>query len=207
MKTKWYLSTLVLILALLGLSQQQITVPNQEIVVQFDDEVTIAQAQNAIAIVKKQLQSIGVDKIHVWEAADGRLKITYYSEIDVTGIEKIFSKEKNLDLGYTTFDHDDQDSEFPSQNDSNTYKVNVSEIQSSFDDASDLNGLLLERTQKIERPYNPLLYFTVATIDASEENSIEKISFRIQSNIAIAIDNSSYIIPEVRAGPVANGNS
>ncbi|GHC49822.1 hypothetical protein [Ulvibacter litoralis] len=208
MKSKWYLSTLVVIFALLGLSQQQVTVPNQEIVVQFDnDEVSFTDAQNAVAIVKKQLQRIGVDKIQVRESLNGNLKITYYSEIDVTGIEKIFSKDDSIFLGYSSFGLSGAGSDFPSENDSNNYKLNVSEIQTSFDDGSDFNGYLLNHSQKIERPHNPLLYFSLASTIVSEANRVDKIRFIIQQKIAIAIDHSTHNIPEVRAGPVLNGIS
>lgn len=208
MKSKWYLSTLVIIVAFLGLSQQQVTVPNQEIVIQFDnDKVSFIDAQNAVAIVRKQLQRIGVDKIQVRESVDGKLKITYYSEIDVTGIEKIFSNKNSVALGYSAYDQSESDSDFPSENDSNTYKFNVSEIHSSLDGASGFKGYLLTHSQKIERPYNPILYVSVANTFVSEENRIDKIRFAIQQNIFITTDNSSHNIPEVRAGPILNRDS
>ena len=104
MKQKWYLSTFVLILVLLGYSRQQAYVPNQEIVMQFvDADVTSDVTQNAIAIVKKQLQTIGIANIQVRETVAGRLKITYNSDLDVASIKRIFSKELSLELGYVSF--------------------------------------------------------------------------------------------------------
>lgn len=208
MNSKWYLSTLILIVAFLGLSQQQVTVPNQEIVVQFDnDEVSYSDAQNAIAIVRKQLQRIGVHKIQVRESVDGSLKITYYSEIDVTGIEKIFSHENSVALGYSAYNQSESGSSFPSENDSNTYKFNVSEIQASFDDASDFKGFLLSHSEKIERPCNPFLYISFVNTFVSEEHRIDKIQFAVQQHVFSATDNSSHTIPEVRAGPVLQRDS
>ena len=210
MKQKWFLSTLITILALLGYSRQQAYVPNQEIVMQFfDAEVTNDVAQNAIAIVKKQLQTIGVDNIQVRKSADGRLKITYNSDIDVASIKKIFSKEENLELGYTSLDseEDEEQDKFPSNKSSISYNLNVCEIQNSYDAESDFNGYVLELTIENEHSYNPVVYLSINKIDASVKSRIEKIAYSIQRNIALAIDNSSHAIPEVRAGPVSNMNS
>lgn len=217
MKSKWYFGTLLFILALLGFSQPQVSIPNQEIVLQFsDDEVTVDEAQKAIAIVKEQLRLIGANKIQVSESADGSLKITYYSDIDVAIIEGIFSarvplealaeaQEKSLDLGYTSYYEGEEPTEFPSEKDSNTYKLNVSEIHSGSDAQSDFNGLLVELTEN-ERLFNPVVFFSIDAIDG-ERNRVEKTTYTVQRNIALAIESPKYKIPEVRAGPTSNGIS
>jgi len=208
MKTKWYLSTLIFILTLLGFSQQQKYVPNQEIIVQFaDDHVTFEVAQNAIATVKKQLQIIGVDNIHIRESVDGSLKITYYSDIDVAAIEEIFSKDKDLALGYTFFDENEAHTEFPLDNSSNSYKLNVCEIRNSSDSDLDINGCIIELTPEYERLFNPIVYYSFNEINLREINSTEKTAYNLHRSIAAEIDNSSHNIPEVRAGPDSFGNS
>jgi len=210
MKKKWYLSTFILILVLFGYSRQQAYVPNQEIVMQFDDaDVTTDVTQNAIAIVKKQLQTIGIANIQVRETAAGRLKITYYSDLDVSSIKRIFSKEISLELGYTSLGpiEDGEHEEFPTNKSSNSYNLNVCEIQNSNDAQSDFNGYILELTPENERLYNPVLDLSIHRIDARDKSRIEKVAYLIQRNIALAIDNSSRIIPEVRAGPASKRNS
>jgi hypothetical protein len=210
MKQKWYLSTFVLILVLLGYSRQQAYVPNQEIVMQFvDTDVTSDVTQNAIAIVKKQLQTIGIANIQVRETAAGRLKITYYSDLDVASIKRIFSKEISLELGYTSLGpiEDGKQDKFPSNKSSNSYNLNVCEIQNSYDAESDFNGYVLELTPENERLYSPVVDLSINKNSAREKNSIEKVAYLIQRNIALAINNSSRIIPEVRAGPVSITNS
>ncbi len=210
MKQKWYLSTFVLILILLGYSRQQAYVPNQEIVMQFvDADVTSDVTQNAIAIVKKQLQTIGIANIQVRETAAGRLKITYYSDLDVASIKRIFSKEISLELGYTSLDpiEDGEQDKFPSNKSSNSYNLNVCEIQNSYDAESDFNGYILELRPENERLYNPVVDLSIDKNDAREKSRIEKVAYLIQRNIALAINNSSRIIPEVRAGPASNRNS
>ena len=60
MKPKWYLNTFILIIAFLGAVLQQFSVPNQEIVLQFEDqEISLGETENAIADVKKLLKNIG----------------------------------------------------------------------------------------------------------------------------------------------------
>lgn len=210
MKQKWYLSTFVLILVLLGYNRQQAYVPNQEIVMQFvDADVTSDVTQNAIAIVKKQLQTIGIANIQVRETVAGRLKITYNSDLDVASIKRIFSKELSLELGYVSLGslEDGEQDEFPSNKSSNSYNLNVSEIQNSYDAESDFNGYVLELTPENERLYNPVVDLSIDKNDAREKNRVEKLAYLIQRNIALALNNSSRIIPEVRAGPASNSNS
>jgi hypothetical protein len=210
MKQKWYLSTFVLILVLLGYSRQQAYVPNQEIVMQFVDvDVTSDVTQDAIAIVKKQLQTLGIANIKVRETAAGRLKITYYSDLDVESIKRIFSKEISLELGYTSLGsiEDGEQENFPANNSSNGYNLNVCEIQNSYDAESDFNAFVLELTPENERLYNLVLDVSLDEYAAAEKSRIEKVAYLTQRNIALAINNSSRIIPEVRAGPASSTNS
>lgn len=208
MKAKWYLSTFIVILTLLGVSQQQFSVPNQEIVVQFaNNEVTLFETQNTIAIVKKQLQAIGVDNIKVYEEANGKLKITYFSDVDVAFIKKIFSEENILKLGFTSINYEEESTKLPSNKNSNSYKLDVFEIQKSTDAEGDFNGFALELKPESDRFFTTKIYFSSIEINVKEKNRAEKVAYTIHKNIAIAIDNSSHNIPEVRAGPLATLNS
>ena len=204
MKAKWYLSTFIVILTLLGLSQQQFSVPNQEIVVQFTtNEIALLETQNTIAIVKEQLQTIGVENIQIHKEANGKLKITYFSDIDVASIKKILSKEKDVKLSYSSIFQEEGDSKFPSNKDSNHFKLDVFEIQKSNDAEGDFNGYALELKPESDRFFTSVVYLSYADVAVKETNKAEKVAFTIHKNIAIAIDNSSHNIPEVRAGPVA----
>ena len=87
---KWYIGTLVVLLAVLGIiDREQVTLPNQEIVLQFNDvELASEDTQTTIAIVKEELQNVGVHNFQVKENEKGRLKITYYSEADVIVVKR-----------------------------------------------------------------------------------------------------------------------
>ena len=204
MKSKWYISALILILTLFGaISQQQITVPNQEIVLQFTDaSITSKDTQNTIAIVKKQLQDIGVSNIQVKETENGKLKITYYSDADVASIKKTFSKEKNLTLDYTFNNQNEEPSKRPFDENAISYNLDIYEIQNGNDVEWDLNGTsVVELKSESNRLSNPNIYAFINAVEITE--NIEKVAYKIHYNIAIAIDNTSHKIPEVRAGPLA----
>jgi len=203
MKPKWYLSTFILIVAFLGAGLQQFSAPNQEIVLQFEDKaISLVETENAIANIKKQLQDIGVEKIQVYKGANGVLKISYFSEIDVVAIKKIFSKEKALKLSYSLLDFGEGSSKMPSKNKSNTYQLDVFEIQKSNGNEGDSNGLVVELLPEHDRYFNPDVYYSTLVYELRFKNKIEKVAYIIYSNRSIEIDNSSYNTPEVRAGPV-----
>ena len=203
MKPKWYLSIFVLIVAFLGAGLQQFSAPNQEIVLQFEDkEISLVKTENAIANIKKQLQDIGVKKIQVYKGANGVLKISYFSEIDVVSIKKIFSKEKALKLSYSLLDFEEGSTKMPSKNKSNTYQLDVFEIQKSNGNEGDSNGLVVELLPENDLSFNPDVYYSALLQELRFKNKIEKVAYIIYSNRFIEIDNSSYNTPEVRAGPV-----
>lgn len=95
MQLKRYIGAIIFILSFLAvISQQEFNVPNQEIVLEFNHvEVTSNEAQTAVAHVKQQLQGLGANQIKVQQTAQGKLKITYYSDADVASIKKTFSKD------------------------------------------------------------------------------------------------------------------
>lgn len=209
MKAKWYFSTLIIIFALLGAFQEKVSVPNQEIVLQFSDaEVSSNKAQNTLAIVVQQLQTVGISDIQVREQENGQLRITYYSDTDVASIKKTLSQENQLEIGLTSFNKDENHSKFPFKNKSNDYNLDVFEIQNKADAGSDLNGkFVLELKQEYDRFSNPNVHPYVIEIDDEEKDRIVKVAYKANRNVANAIDNTSYKIPEVRAGPSNNGNS
>lgn len=205
MNSKWYLSTLIFILALFGVSQKQNYAPNQEIVVQFaDDEVTEAAAQNALEIVKKQLQLAGVDNIQVRELANGALKITYFSSIDVAGIQKIFSEENELDFDYTAFSKENNTNNFPSEENNKDYQLDILEIQNGYETASDFDGYLFELIPEKNRSSNPDIYISATLVQIQDAHGVEQSSYQYYKSIALAIQNHKGLIPEVRAGPLSS---
>ncbi|WP_299778560.1 hypothetical protein [uncultured Formosa sp.] len=202
MNLKWYISTLTVIVALFfGVaSQQQNAIPNQEIVLQFSGDVVVHdKAEHAISIVKQQLQNIGAKNIQVSEDKDGILKITYYSNSDVDQIKKILSDDDILEFDDSPQEHD----HFPFSEQTITCNIDVFEIHSGSDFAFTHAGKIALELKASSHHFNntnthPVFGYTT---DLVEVSSI-KVAYKFYKNIALAIDNNSKKIPEVRAGPL-----
>ncbi len=205
MKKKWYFRTLIAVLAMLIVIQQNAVVPNQEIVLEFDDaEVTSLEAQNAIEIVKKQLQSIGAVNTRISkELKNGKLKISYYSDEDVECIKKILSEESSIEDNHIANSNEGND-KLPLDKNTTNYNFDVYEIQKSTDFDTDFNGkLVLEIKQKQDKQnYKNDSYDFTSIIEITNDfEKRSKVKQKVHSAIVLAIDNTSYKIPEVRAGP------
>jgi hypothetical protein len=201
MKLKWYISILILFLTFLGIGQHQIIVPNQEIVVQFADEVSSDEAQNTLAIVKKQLLNIGADNIRVSKNEEGELIISYYSNLDIERIKNILSEEDQLELGIVQ-NQQESDSKLPSKDNQNKYSFDVFNIQIETNSDWDFNGTnVLELKPEGNWFSKPKVY--AKTNEFNFQDRVSKVTFIVYYRIAIAIDNTSHNVPDVRAGPVA----
>lgn len=205
MKPRWYFCTLIIILTLLGVCEQQISVPNQEIVLQFtDSEVSAEEAKNTLEIVKEQLQSLGVENIQVQEQETGNIKITYYSDSEVGIIKQSLSQEKKLILDYSPFSQSGQDSNNPSDKNTIGYNLDVHEIQKNHGNNWDLNGTPVQELKlKSNHFFNYNVFASVDEVDVDEQEGVLKVAYKVSKHIALAIDNASRSIPEVRAGPSA----
>jgi len=194
---------LVAILALLGgFYQQQNTSPNQEIVLRFADaDVTSSDAQDAVTLVTKQLQLLGADHIQVNQDQKGTLKITYYSDADVALIKKTLSKEKEFEDNVSSTIKNKKSHHFPAEESSLIYNLDIYEIQKSIDVDWSLEGtIVLELKSESDRGSNSLVYTAAHILEYKGDRNI-KVAYKALKNRAIAIDNASYVIPEVRAGP------
>lgn len=203
MNKKWYISALVIILAVLGgiVSQEQNQTPNQEIVLQFSDKtVTSNEAQHTITVIKEQLHAIGVHNISVADFEEGYLKISYFSNTDVASIKKILSEEESLKI--------DQDIPFelPSDKHNITYNLDVYEIQNGYENAFHLSGKLgIEHKADNDRLSNVNTYANSKPSNYTVCELKINVAYRFHSHIGIAIDHITHKIPEVRAGPNAFG--
>ena len=204
---KWYVTVALIFIAVLGsvLGQQQTTIPNQEIVLQFSNEdISVTDSQHTIAIVEQELQRIGVAYIHVSEQEDGRLVISYYSKIDVESIKKMLSTQKELALGFVSSDKNKKPLHFPSKDTSIRYNLDVYEIQDGQNSFSNLGGkCAVELKSGQQRFLNPNFYIPTEAQYLVVSAQLLKANFSFQRYVAIAKDYRSHKIPEVRAGPLS----
>ncbi|AUC82278.1 hypothetical protein [Lacinutrix sp. Bg11-31] len=199
MKTKWYFGTLIVILALFGACQENLTVPNQEIVLQFSStNISSSEVKLAITNVKEQLETIGVSKVDIREEANGRLVISYFSDSTVANVKDALSTA-TLAIYYAS--NEGNQSELPTKQ---TYNIDVFEITKSSDPGFGSSGkLLFELKQDYDRFSNPNV-FVYATEATSVEKNVEvQVAYKQNKTIAIAINNIPHQIPECRAGPVS----
>lgn len=204
---KWYFSVALIFIAVLGciLGQQQTTIPNQEIVLQFTNEdISLNDAQVTIDILEQELQRIGVAYIHVSEKEDGRLVISYFSKTDVQSIKKLLSSQKELALGFVSSEKNQKPLQFPSKDTIIGYNLDVYEIQDGQNSYLSLGGkCAVELKSGQQRFVNPNFYMPTEEIYLIDSEQILKVNFSFQRYIAIAKDYRSHKIPEVRAGPLS----
>ena len=207
MNAKWYISALIIILTLLGgvASDQQDTVPNQEIVLQLaSDDVSSYDTHSTVLFIKQKLQAANVQNIEVQEQPDGQLKISYYSSSDVTIIKTLLSEDETLSVNY--FNENQQDRKLPKE-DTVVYNVDVYEIQQGDDLSGSEGKLALETKAENDRFSNPYIFLSSKKIDDKALDRIVKVAYKFNKRVEIAIDNRSYKIPEVRAGPCSLGKA
>ncbi|WP_452601706.1 hypothetical protein [Pontimicrobium sp. MEBiC06410] len=205
MKAKWYVSALIIIFTLLGVHKEHITMPNQQIVLQFTDIKTASsEVEKTLTLVTKQLQALGINNIQVEEQGNKQLKITYYSDTDSKSIKQLLSKNISLDVNQstTTYKYKQESSNTPNKDTSKNYDLDVFDIQNASDVTSDLsNKYAFELKQEYDRSSTPNFNTYIPEVLVDEKNQLTKVALKINKTIAIAIDNTSHNIPEVRAGP------
>lgn len=201
MKLRWCI--LLGVIVLIGIaSQQQVGLPNQEIVLRFNnDEVTSTETQNAIAIVKKQLLAIGANNIQVKESPKGDLKITYHSDTDVASIKKMFSDKKNIELGVVASNLDNKPVKLPSKEHTQSYNIDVFEIKNQHTGFDIGATLVLDRKLETTRSFIPNVSTSGKNFGFINKECVLKETYKFRKNIAITIEITSNKIPEGRAGP------
>lgn len=205
MNWRWYFTGVIIALAIFGMSiGQSTTNPNQEIVVRFNaTSIDSEEVQLAVADIRIQLESIGIDDVQVSEILDGKLKVTYYSNEDVSVVKNLFLKHNKLQLGNTDFNEKDQSSKNPFGNNSNTYKLDVVKIQQDLGSDLGFHGILVEVKSANDQYLKPILSLATSEINISLKYTIESAGCKIYPNIALLLNDSAHKIPEVRAGPLS----
>jgi len=201
---KSYIPVLIIALAFFGIGLEQSTLPNQEIVVQFDaNSVSTDEAQQAVSEITSQLKTIGVANVQVSELQNGKLKVTYFSTIDVAVIKNLFYKQTKLQLEDTAFNKKDGSSKIPFSSDSNTYKLDVVKIQNNYGSDLGLHGLPAELKSVKDQYLNQIVSLATEDANFGLKQNFESVAYKNYRNASLLIDTTSHKIPEVRAGPLS----
>lgn len=153
--------------------------------------------------ITKRLKVLGIDAIEIIENDGRQVSIRYYSDVDAFSVKEFLTEENHLSLKY----QDEIPFDFPKEELPEKYNLVVSDLYQQADNGLSLNGnLVLIQKQDYNRFSNPVILKFNNTI-VFKQDAIVNVSFKINRNIAIAIDNTSHTIPEVRAGPNVYGNS
>lgn len=203
MKTKLHFGLLVVLLAFLATFLEQTTVPNQQIVIQFSNEAhTTQDTENAIEAIQNKLQSIGATQIEIGQNNDGRLRITYHSNAEVTHIQNVLFNAEDFKLDYASTQN--QPTNFPEERHTKNYELDVSEIKSSSDINWNFEGTRVTEVNQKTDHSNPIKVNSSAKqFNAKQSNEIIKVAVALNTTVAIVTDHLSYKIPEVRAGPTS----
>jgi len=201
MKTKLKFGILALLLAFLGTFIEHTTLPNQQIVIQFSDtSITAEDTENAIEAIQGKLQSIGVTQIQIGQNNKGQLRITYHSDANVAYIQKTLFNVEELKLAYNSSQN--HSNNFPEKKGAKNYELNISEIKTGSDIDWSFEGTqVAEINQKTDHSKPLKVNYSSELNNTKQSNNTVNVAAIVNTAIANAIDNISYKIPEVRAGP------
>ncbi len=202
MNSKWYISTLIILLAFIGLNQEQTKVANQQIVLQFSDaeKTSFTAHEQVLATITERLAVLGIASVEISKNDGKHLSIRYYSAIDAEKVGEFLSQDSGLLVVHDDFDHVPFD--FPEDGLPENFSLIVSDLQHPSDDIAGLFGKLApESSRDYELFVNPLGggQSTSSTVFAGYFAVANKI-YSVQK---VDKENTSHIFPEVRAGPNA----
>jgi hypothetical protein len=195
MKAKWYICTLFLLFICFGAFQEEVYLPNQEIVLEFvDAKINKKDIDNTITEVKEKLLKIGVANIQINTTHNGTLKISYYSTSHINNIKKKLNKDKTLVLNKNT-DHKEKNKH------SSNYNIDIHELTTQSDlYNSDYNFALDVKFYSDKLTTVNYVAFVKKTAQ-HKANQLFKTSYKNNKNHPFLKGSNSYNEPEVRAGP------
>tara|TARA_B110000240_G_C13509581_1_gene458410 strand:+ start:1841 stop:2437 length:597 start_codon:yes stop_codon:yes gene_type:complete len=193
MNAKWYISTLFLILIYFGEFHEQVSIPNQEIVLEFvDAKINQKNIKNTITDVKEKLLKIGVSNIKIQETKSGTLKISYYSIVQIDTIKKALAKEHQLVLNKQSKNN---------KNTSSDYHIDIYQLTNESDISNSDTKFLFEIKQISNRYATTYNAAFTRSLTTHQTNQLFKTAYKANKKNPFTKDRTSHEEPEVRAGP------
>lgn len=206
MQKNWYIGALIIMLSLFGvIKEQQVSSPNQEIVLKFTNaDISSEDIQNALESVENQLKFLGAQNIQVKKSGSGLLKISYYSDSDVSKIKQCLTDNNNVELDSFSNFPKESPFQFPSEKQDLAYQLDIHELNKTPDSGWGFDGSLTVSPEiKSDRLLHSQINFIIAWLVKDSFQLDSNIPYKFYQNIALALDDRQGNIPEVRAGPLS----
>ena len=152
MSIKFFFGFLISMVSLLGLSLQQPSNTHQEIIIKYSDAkgITLETQNNTIAIVKKQLQKIGINYLKVSKNHQGHLKISYFSSLDTAFIKKVLNEGNYFAVSYLPNQNNKQTEDHSGTKILNL-RLDIFKIPKTFENPIENSGLVVQLLSKTDR--------------------------------------------------------
>lgn len=200
MNKKWYIIIFVVTLAFLSgvVTQERISIPNQEIVLYFDSNtVNSDEVEETISKIKHQLEITGVSNIQVTKFDDDKLYISYHSTSQIYDIKRILSQSDMITL------NQEFPSSIPSKDSKTSFNFDVYEIETDYNTDVNILGIITSSSSKGDYKQN-IQVDPFATIKSNKNDCFEFYetkAYKFYTQEGVVLSCNSYKIPEVRAGP------
>lgn len=195
MNSRWYISTLFLIFIYFGTFHEQVSMPNQEIVLEFvDAKIDQKDIKNTIADVREKLLEIGVSNIKILETKNSTLKISYYSIINTENIKEALLFESQLALNQKSGNKEDNNTYLD-------YKIDIYELTDRTDISKNNDEFVFDNKYNADRStlnHNNVFAKSSKILKA---NQLFKIAYSAYRDNPFTKDYTSHKEPDVRAGP------
>ena len=195
MNKKWlFISLFFLLFIAFGSFQEQLTIANQEIILEFvDEKIDDEIVKITIADVEKKLNTIGATNIKFSKTKNGTLKISYYSEIAIEEIESALSNQNRLVKN--------NNKENGENNSSSDYSLDIYELTNQADSSNLAHKNLLEIKFNFDRFISNDNIPSNIHASLNKTNYLFYTTYKAYRNITFTKKEISYTEPEVRAGP------
>jgi hypothetical protein len=195
MNAKWCISTLFLILIYFGGLQEQVSIPNQEIVLEFvDAKINQKDIKNTIADFQEKLLNIGVSNIKIQETKSGTLKISYYSAVHIDNIKEALSKGNQVVLNQKSKDN-------KNNNTSSDYNIDIYKLTNESDISTKDDKFAFEIKSNSDRFTTNYNFAFIKSVKTHKANQLFETAYKANKKNPFTKDYTSYTEPEVRAGP------
>ena len=188
--------------SLLGLSLQQTSNTHQEIIIKYSDAkgITLETQNNTIAIVKKQLQKIGINYFKVSKDHQGHLKISYFSSLDTASIKKVLNEGNYFALSYLPNQNNKQ-TEDHSGTKSLNLRLDIFKIPKTFENPIENSGLVVQLLLKTDRYFIQDVFGGYSLFNDQYDCLTQQNKFKYHSKQETKVDVECLKTIQIRAGP------